>query len=124
MHFVSFINIYPFYITLKKCNAIKIIFFYRKGVRKEKELSPSPGPIYDIGDPDVIKPKSPAFTIRQKWKDIETGWDAGPASYTPLFPPPCPCKTPTRGASLGIRYNDFTGIFRTGCDSSRYEPLD
>lgn len=95
-----------------------------KGTRKSKDLAPSPGPIYTIGSPNVIKPKSPAFTIRRKWPELSSGWDAGPASYTPLYPPPCPCKTPYPGASLGIRYNDYTGIFRTACDNSKYEPLD
>jgi len=89
-----------------------------KGDRKTKDLPMSPGPIYNIGIPW----RGPAFTIRRKFKELQSGYNAGPASYTPLYPPPCPCKTPPRGCSLSYRYNDFTGIFRTPCDGSQYEP--
>ncbi|CAL8073685.1 unnamed protein product [Orchesella dallaii] len=95
-----------------------------KGVRKPKDMYRSPGPIYDIGKPELVKPKGPAFTMRIRWKELQNLYNAGPASYTPLFPPPCPCKTPAKGWPLGVRYNDFTGVFRTQCDRSRYEPLD
>jgi len=94
-----------------------------KGNRKTKDLPMSPGPIYEIGRTELVKPRSPAFTMRQKWKLLKQEFDAGPASYSPV-PPPCTCKTPVKGWPLSIRYNDFTGVFRTPCDTSHYEPLD
>jgi len=71
----------------------------------------------------MTKPKSPGFTMRIKWPDLTTQkYDAGPGSYDAQLPP-CSCKVPP-GWHFGSRYNEFTGVFRTQCDKSKYEPLD
>lgn len=41
-----------------------------KGDREIKDpvIAKSPGPLaYNIGPPDLVKPKAPAYTMREKW---------------------------------------------------------
>jgi len=92
-----------------------------KGDRKSKLNKLSPGPIYDIGKPELVKNRAPGYTMRIKWADLtQSKYEAGPASYDPYLRT-CTCPA---GWKLGIRHNDFTGVFKTQCDKSRYEPLD
>jgi len=95
-----------------------------KGSRMPADKPPfSPGPIYDIGKPELIKPKPAAFTMRIKWPLKVEEYLAGPASYLAQLPE-CPCKVPPKGWHMGVRYNDFTGILRTNCDKPRFDQLE
>jgi len=84
--------------------------------------SRSPGPIYDIGSPNLIKFKAGEVTVKGPWKPFKpSSFLAGPASYdlTPTVPkvyrqPP--------SFSLGIRHSAFTGVFKTDCDKGDCGP--
>jgi len=88
-----------------------------RGIEVEK-LSQSPGPIYDIGSPNIIKSKGGAVTLKSRWKERKSqSLNAGPGSYN--------VDRASRKAyrhapefSLGIRHSEFAGTFLTECDKS------
>jgi len=86
-----------------------------RGIPVEK-LSQSPGPIYNIGSPNIIKSGTGAVTIKSRWKDPKSqSCNAGPGSYNvrqsakSVYPQP-------PAFSLGIRHSEFAGNYMTDCD--------
>lgn len=94
-----------------------------KGHRDNKEKPYVPTGSYDVGECDLIKPKAPAFTIRRKLEEIKArGFPrVGPGSYDADL---SKVKAAAPAWHMAEKYNEFTGIFRTTCDKSSYEPLD
>lgn len=90
----------------------------RKGGWKQKPAVMNPGPIYDVGRPELIKKKVPGFTMRIKWPEIksQTG-NAGPGSYDvdKVYSKPRPAW------HFGTKYSDFAGVFRTEYDKLRFD---
>jgi len=88
-----------------------------RGMPVEK-MSHSPGPIYDIGRPDIIKNKGGEVTLKSRWRDLKSqSINAGPGTYNVDKA----SKQVYRHApvySLGIRHSEFSGTFLTECDKS------
>ncbi|CAL8138146.1 unnamed protein product [Orchesella dallaii] len=105
-----------------KCAAGEVSIKGRgKGVEK---LSQSPGPIYDIGSPDIIKYKGGEVTIKGRWKDLKSqSCMAGPASYNVIESSSKVYRQPP-AFSLGIRHSEFAGNYLTECDKSENAGID
>jgi len=94
-----------------------------RGIPVEK-LSQSPGPIYAIGSPNLIKPKGGEVTLKSRWKDPKSqSVNAGPGSYNVDKSGRCVYRKPP-AFSLGIRHSEFAGNFLTECDKSESGGID
>jgi len=88
--------------------------------REESTIIRSPGPIYDIGRPDLIKPKGGEVTIKGRWKALKSqSVNASPASYSLSAATPKIWRAPP-AYSLGIRHSEFAGNLMTECDKSAF----
>jgi len=82
-------------------------------ITKKEKCNQNPGPIYNIGSPNLIKSKGAEVTLKGRWKPLKSqSCNAGPASYNlgnagrrqpPAF-------------SLGIRHSPFAGVLKTDAD--------
>jgi len=90
--------------------------------RTEDEIFRSPGPIYDIGSPNIIKNKGGEVTIKGRWKALRAqSCNAGPGSYNVHEATPRVWRQPP-SFSLGIRHSEFAGIMMTSCDKADASP--
>jgi len=88
--------------------------------RTEDTIFRSPGPIYDIGSPNLIKNKGGEPTIKGRWKALKSqSVNAGPGSYDVHAATPSVWRSPP-SFSLGIRHSEFAGTFMTTCDKEAY----
>lgn len=94
-----------------------------RGIPVEK-LSQSPGPIYNIGSPNIIKSGTGAVTIKGRWKDLKSqSCNAGPGSYDVITAAKASYRQPP-AFSLGIRHSEFAGNYMTECDKNENAGLD
>jgi len=78
----------------------------------------SPGPIYDIGRPDIIKGKAGEVSMKGNRKEIKTqNFDCGPGSHNVSD---CKVWRQPPSYSLGIRHSPFAGTLLTECDKLPY----
>jgi len=88
-----------------------------RGIEVEK-LSQSPGPIYNIGSPNLIKNKGGEVTLKSRWKDPKSqSVNAGPGSYN-VDRSSRKVYRQSPAFSLGIRHTEFAGTFLTECDKA------
>lgn len=81
-----------------------------------ERLSHSPGPIYDIGSPNIIKNKTGDATIKGRWSDLKLrGSNASPATYNVNDSSKKVYRQPP-AFSLGLRHSEFAGTYLTECD--------
>jgi len=86
-----------------------------RGIDKEK-LSQSPGPIYNIGSPNLIKNKGGEVTIKGRWPELKAqSCLAGPGSYNVHAATPSVWRRPP-AFSIGVRHSPFAGLLRTETD--------
>jgi len=86
--------------------------------REESSIVRSPGPIYDIGRPDLIKNKGGEVSIKGRWKALKSqSVDASPASYSLQETTNKVWRQPP-AYSMRIRHSEFAGNFLTECDKS------
>lgn len=84
--------------------------------KTEDEFFRSPGPIYEIGSPNLIKNKGGEVTLKGRWKDLKSqSVNAGPGSYDVHGSTHAVWRRPP-AFSLGIRHSPFAGTFLTTCD--------
>jgi len=80
----------------------------------------SPGPIYDIGRPDLIRPKGGEVTVKGRWKELKSqSVNAGPGSYNIDETTKKIWRSPP-AFSLGIRHSEFAGTMMTDCDKATF----
>lgn len=90
--------------------------------RTEDTIFRSPGPIYDIGSPNIIKNKGGEVTIKGRWRALKAqSCNAGPGSYNVQEAIPFSRYQPP-AFSMGIRHSEMAGIMYTTCDKAVDQP--
>ncbi|OXA64090.1 outer dense fiber protein 3B [Folsomia candida] len=86
--------------------------------KTDDEVFRSPGPIYDIGSPNIIKNKGGEVSIKGRWRVLKgQSCNAGPGSYNVHESTPRVWRQPP-AFSIGIRHSPFAGVFMTECDKA------
>jgi len=90
--------------------------------RTEDEIFRSPGPIYDIGSPNLVKNRAGEVTVKGRWKALKSQSGlAGPGSYD-IQPALKRVLREPPHFSLGIRHSEFAGTMMTACDKAQDSP--